>query len=73
MSAPEIRLCLGGNLFGSNPDAEFATRAMGAIDMVVYMSTTEEPQPTTQESMFNYVRLSDGGPVRHEGPGPRSR
>lgn len=30
----------------------------------------EEPQPTTQESMFNYVRLSDGGPRRL--PGPRS-
>lgn len=25
----------------------------------------EELQPTTQESMFNYVRLSDGGIVRH--------
>lgn len=24
----------------------------------------EEPQPTTQESMFNYVRMSDGGIVR---------
>lgn len=24
----------------------------------------EEPQPTTQESMFNYVRLSDGGVYR---------
>jgi molybdopterin-dependent oxidoreductase alpha subunit len=28
----------------------------------------EEAQPTTQESMFNYVRLSDGGRARYEGP-----
>ncbi|MEX2236516.1 MAG: FdhF/YdeP family oxidoreductase [Dehalococcoidia bacterium] len=28
----------------------------------------EEPQPTTQESMFNYVRLSDGGKMRYPGP-----
>ena len=28
----------------------------------------EEPQPTTQESMFSYVRLSDGGPARYHGP-----
>lgn len=28
----------------------------------------EEPQATTQESMFNYIRLSDGGPARHAGP-----
>ncbi|HEX5939994.1 MAG TPA: molybdopterin-dependent oxidoreductase, partial [Dehalococcoidia bacterium] len=28
----------------------------------------EEPQPTTQESMFNYVRLSDGGRIRYPGP-----
>ena len=26
----------------------------------------EEPEPTTQESMFNFVRLSDGGPARVE-------
>jgi molybdopterin-dependent oxidoreductase alpha subunit len=83
-------LCLGGNLFGSNPDANFARRAMSKIDSVVYLSTTmntghawgtgretvvlpvlardEESQATTQESMFNYVRLSDGGPGRHLGP-----
>ncbi|MFN0138413.1 MAG: FdhF/YdeP family oxidoreductase [Phycisphaerae bacterium] len=30
----------------------------------------EESQATTQESMFNFVRLSDGGPARL--PGPRS-
>src|SRR5262249_7558655 len=32
------------------------------------LARDEEPQPTTQESMFNYVRMSDGGPRRHEGP-----
>ena len=83
-------LCLGGNLYGSNPDSSFATEAFGCIDQVVQLSTTlntghahgrgretiilpvlprdEEAQPTTQESMFNYVRLSDGGRPRHDGP-----
>lgn len=83
-------LCLGGNLYGSNPDAQFAQSAIENLDMVVYLSTTlntghacglaretiilpvlardEEPQATTQESMFNLVRLSDGGPRRHSGP-----
>ena len=32
------------------------------------LARDEEPQATTQESMFSYVRLSDGGPRRHEGP-----
>ena len=86
----KVGICLGGNLYGSNPDAAFAARAMRSLDLVVYMSTTlntghawgrgqetiilpvlardEEPQPTTQESMFNFVRMSDGGPARHEGP-----
>ena len=79
-------LCLGGNLFGSNPDARFAEDAMNKLDLVAYLSTTlntghawgraketlilpvlprdEEPQPTTQESMFSFVRLSAGGPPR---------
>jgi molybdopterin-dependent oxidoreductase alpha subunit len=88
----EVRsaVCLGGNLYGSNPDAHFAARALNSLDLVVYLSTTlntghawgrgretlvlpvlardEEDQPTTQESMFNYVRLSDGGPARLQGP-----
>jgi anaerobic selenocysteine-containing dehydrogenase len=86
----KIGFCLGGNLFGSNPDAAFAEKALAKLDLVVYLSTTlntgharglaketiilpvlardEEPQPTTQESMFNFVRLSDGGPRRHDGP-----
>ncbi len=82
--------CLGGNLYGSNPDSVFAARAMSEIDMVLYLSTTlntghvwgrgretiilpvlardEEAQSTTQESMFSYVRLSDGGEARLAGP-----
>jgi anaerobic selenocysteine-containing dehydrogenase len=32
------------------------------------LARDEEAQPTTQESMFNYIRLSDGGPARHVGP-----
>ena len=32
------------------------------------LARDEEAQPTTQESMFNFVRLSDGGPARHDGP-----
>lgn len=78
--------CLGGNLYGSNPDARTAAAAFSQLDACVYLSTTlntghawgraretlilpvkardEESQPTTQESMFNYVRLSDGGPAR---------
>ncbi|HVC92780.1 MAG TPA: FdhF/YdeP family oxidoreductase [Pirellulales bacterium] len=86
----KLGVCLGGNLYGSNPDAAFAAAALARLELVVYLNTTlntshahglaaetiilpvlardEEPQPTTQESMFNYVRLSDGGPARHEGP-----
>lgn len=86
----KVGFCLGGNLYGSNPDAGFACEALEKLDLIVYLNTTlntghahglaaetiilpvlardEEPQPTTQESMFNYVRLSDGGPRRHEGP-----
>ena len=82
--------CLGGNLYGSNPDSVFAAEALARSGMLVYLSTTlntghahgladetlilpvlardEEPQSTTQESMFNYVRLSDGGSPRHQGP-----
>jgi molybdopterin-dependent oxidoreductase alpha subunit len=83
-------LCLGGNLFGSNPDARFAARALGNLDLIAYLATTlntghawgtaketlvlpvlprdEESQATTQESMFSYVRMSDGGPARFTGP-----
>jgi molybdopterin-dependent oxidoreductase alpha subunit len=86
----KVGLCLGGNLFGSNPDATFSAAALAKLDLLVYLSTTlntgharalasetiilpvlardEEPEPTTQESMFNYIRMSDGGPRRLEGP-----
>jgi molybdopterin-dependent oxidoreductase alpha subunit len=86
----DVALCLGGNLYHSNPDARFATEAISKLKQICYLSTTlntghawgraeetiilpvlprdEEPQPTTQESMFSYVRLSEGGIKRHEGP-----
>lgn len=85
-----VAVCLGGNLFGSNPDATYAREALSKVDLVVYLSTAlntghahglgkrtlilpvlardEEPYVTTQESMFNFVRVSDGGRVRHAGP-----
>jgi molybdopterin-dependent oxidoreductase alpha subunit len=86
----EFAVCLGGNLFGSNPDTRHALESFGRLKTVAYLSTTlntghawgtaedtlilpvlprdEEPQPTTQESMFSFVRLSDGGPARFAGP-----
>ncbi|MGD9690883.1 MAG: FdhF/YdeP family oxidoreductase [Phycisphaerales bacterium] len=85
-----VAIHLGGNLFGSCPDADMARAALRNIDLTVFLSTTlntghalgrgarslilpvlardEEPQPTTQESMFSYVRYSDGGPRRFDGP-----
>jgi len=88
----KLGFCLGGNLYGSNPDAKFSQQALENLDMLVSLNTTlntghayglaretillpvlardEEPQSTTQESMFNFVRLSDGGPQRL--PGPKS-
>jgi molybdopterin-dependent oxidoreductase alpha subunit len=82
--------CLGGNLYGSNPDSQYAKQALSKLELITYLNTTlntththgvaretlilpvaardEESQTTTQESMFNFVRLSDGGPARLEGP-----
>lgn len=85
----DFGLCLGGNLYGASPDAQFVKGALSRLDTLVYLSTTlntghvhglgattiilpvlardEEPQSTTQESMFSFVRLSEGGEPRHEG------
>jgi molybdopterin-dependent oxidoreductase alpha subunit len=74
---------LGGNLWSSNPDAEWAKEALQRIDTTIALTTKlnpghihgrgrrmvilpvlardEEAQSTTQESMFNFVRYSDGG------------
>ena len=80
----DVLVALGGNLWGSNPDLAWATRALGNVKTIVYLSTKlnpghfhgisgtttiilpvlardEESQSTTQESMFNFVRLSEGG------------
>ena len=86
----DVALHLGGNLFGSNPAAEWAADTLSSIPWQITLNTTlntgharavspnhlilpvlardEEPQPTSQESMFNYVRLSEGGKRRFDGP-----
>ena len=80
---------MGGNLYSSNPDLEWASKALRSIPFTTYISTKlnpghvhgrggitlilpplardEEAQWTTQESMFNYVRLSEGGTPAVEG------
>ncbi|MBI3132393.1 MAG: FdhF/YdeP family oxidoreductase [Acidobacteria bacterium] len=84
-----VSLQLGGNLYGSNPDAAFAASALKNISFTAMVSTKlntnhahglgetsvilpaltrdEEPQATSQESMFNYVRFSEGGEPSLEG------
>ncbi len=79
----DVAVMVGGNLWGSNPDAKWAAQAMQRIPLTISLTTKlnpghfhgngrtalilpvfardEEQQPTTQESMFNYVRLSSGG------------
>ena len=74
---------LGGNLWGSNPDLDFAGEALRKIPLTASITTKlnqghvhgrgrtaillpvlardEESEATTQESMFNFVRVSDGG------------
>ena len=83
----DFSFCLGGNLYGSNPDSKLTTKSLSNIETIVYVSTSlntghiwgtgkntiilpvltrdEEYQSTTQESMFNFVRLSNGGIKRH--------
>ena len=77
-----VAVLLGGNLFASNPDRDWARAALQRIGTTCSITTKlneghvhgrgrthlllpvlardEERQATTQESMFNYVRLSDG-------------
>jgi molybdopterin-dependent oxidoreductase alpha subunit len=37
--AVDTLFCLGGNLYGANPDSQQAARAIGRIDTVVYLAT----------------------------------
>ena len=46
--------------------------SQGNVLILPVTARDEEWQPTTQESMFNYVRLSDGGIERHENVRPES-
>ncbi|MAK61411.1 MAG: histidine kinase [Ponticaulis sp.] len=45
----------------------------GDVLILPVTARDEEWEPTTQESMFNYVRLSDGGIKRFDGVRPESR
>jgi molybdopterin-dependent oxidoreductase alpha subunit len=78
-----VAVMMGGNLYGSNPDLEWAAASLRKIGTSAYITTKlnpghvhgrgrftvllpvlardEERQATTQESMFNFVRLSEGG------------
>ncbi len=96
-SAGEIDLALlmGGNLYASNPDSVWASKALAKIRTKLFLTTTingghvhgmeggeaiilpvtardEEWQPTTQESMFNFVRLSEGGIDRQNNVRPET-
>jgi molybdopterin-dependent oxidoreductase alpha subunit len=79
----QAAVLFGGNLWGSNPDLDFAGKALRNIPVTVSVTTKlnpghihgrgktqivipvlardEERETTTQESMFNFVRYSDGG------------
>ncbi|MFN9646209.1 MAG: FdhF/YdeP family oxidoreductase [Cyanobacteriota bacterium] len=37
--AVDTLLCLGGNLYGANPDSRQARRALGRVDTIVYLAT----------------------------------
>lgn len=85
----DAAVLVGGNLWGSNPDARWAAEALQRVGTTVSLTTRlnpghfhgsgrtalilpmlardEEQQPTTQESMFNYIRLSEGGQPFRDG------
>ncbi|MEM7099627.1 MAG: FdhF/YdeP family oxidoreductase [Pseudomonadota bacterium] len=90
----DLAFIMGGNLYASNPNSNWAEQALNKIKRKIFLTTTlnrghavgvdddvlilpvtprdEEWQATSQESMFNYVRLSDGGIIRHENVRPES-
>ncbi len=58
----DLAFCLGGNLFGSNPDMLYARQAMNRIGLVVYLSTalnTGHAHGTGQETIILPVAARD--------------
>ncbi len=51
-------------------EAKAVTLQVEGVETLILpaLARDEEQQATTQESMFSYVRLSDGGRRRHDGP-----
>jgi molybdopterin-dependent oxidoreductase alpha subunit len=60
---------IGTTVFLSTTLNQGHIRGRGRESVILpVLARDEEPEATTQESMFNFVRLSDGGRRRHRGP-----
>ena len=61
----DVGLCLGGNLYGSNPDSAFASEALANLDLLVYLSTTlntGHAHATARETLILPVLARDEAP-----------
>ncbi len=67
--AEEALRTIGMTVFLSTTLNSGHIRGRGKESIILpVLARDEEAQATTQESMFNFVRLSDGGASRHTGP-----
>jgi len=58
----DCALIMGGNLYSATPDSTWAAEALDKIPFKLFLTTTlNQGHIHGQESMFNFVRLSEGG------------